>query len=118
MSQVPRGQFHVEMPDGLVIERLPVGHAHGHWRVWFVAHGVSFATGKPPRAVRFLQEFYDRVTIEGIGGDLNYRGGGSGGGDGEQEVHMNYLDDGLTGFRITYRHDGEVVASEVIDLVR
>jgi len=91
MSEGRREQFRVEMPDGLVFERLPIGHANGHWRIGFVAFGVNFSTGKPPRATRFLQEFYDRVTIEGIGGELNYRGGDSGGGEGEQEVRMNYL---------------------------
>ena len=29
---------------------------------------------------------------------------------------MSYLDDGVTGLRVTYLCDGEVVASEVIDL--
>lgn len=72
--------------------------------------------GRRTTARRLLQEFHDRVRVEGIGSELNHRSGGSGGGDGEQEVHMSYLDDGVTGLRVTYLCDGEVVASEVIDL--
>ena len=33
------GQFRVVMPDGVVIERLPVGLARGRWRFAFVFHG-------------------------------------------------------------------------------
>ena len=110
------GQFRVEMPDGLVIERLPVGLAHGEWRVAFVVSGADFLSGEPPRAVGFREEFRERVALDGVGAPLVSRGGGGGGSDDEQEVRFNYLDNGLTGVRITYIHEGDVLSSEVVDL--
>lgn len=116
VTQPPR-QFRVNMPDGLVIERLPVGLAHGQWRVSFVASGVNFFEGGRPHAVGFHHEFHDRVVLEGIGSPLDVRGGGGAGGDDEQEVLVHYLDNGVTGMKITYRYNGEVVTTEVIHLV-
>lgn len=110
------GQFRVEMPDGLVIERLPVGLVHGEWRVAFVVSGADFLSGEPPRAVGFREEFRERVALDGVGAPLVSRGGGGGGSDDEQEVRFNYLDNGLTGVRITYTFEGDVLSSEVVDL--
>ena len=111
------------MPDGLVIERLPVGLAHGLWRVVFIASGADFVDeppladfpdSEPPRVLGFPS---DRVTLDGVGAPLE-SGPGSvteGSGD-EQEERLTYLDNGLTGLRITYTYEGTVLASEVVDL--
>jgi hypothetical protein len=109
-------QFRVEMPHGLVIERLPVGLARGVWRVAFVASGADFLAGEPPRAIGFHQEFRERVRLDGVGAPLVGRGSGGGGRDDEQELRFNYLDNGLTALRVTYTYEGTVVASEVVDL--
>jgi hypothetical protein len=109
-------QFRVVMPDGLIIERLPVGYAHGHWRISFVCSGVDFGQGDPPRATRFTDEFRARVSIEAVSGDLDYRGGGTSGGGDEQEVHLRFADNGIEVIEITYHPDGATVAREVIEL--
>jgi hypothetical protein len=87
-------EFRVVMPDGLVIERLPIGSANGHWRIPFVCSGVDFARGNPPRSTEFADEFRGRVSMEAVSGDLDYRGGGTGGGGDEQEVRMHFADNG------------------------
>jgi hypothetical protein len=110
------GQFHLEMPDGLVVGRLPVGLANGEWRVPFVASGVDFLVGEPPRAVGFSEEFRQRATIEGIGAPLVSRGSGGRGSDREQEMTMRYSQNGLTGLRVTYAFEGRVLATEDVDL--
>lgn len=118
-------QFRVEMPDGLVIERLPVGLAHGLWRVAFIASGADFIVDEPPLAdfldsepPRGLGFPSDRVTLDGVGAALLESGGSGvaeGSGD-EREIRFTYLDNGLTGLRITYTYEGTVLASEVVDL--
>lgn len=110
------GQFRVVLPDGLVIERLPVGVAHGHWRLAFVCSGVDFLRGDPPRAFQFPDEFRSRVSVAAVTGDLQHRGGGVAGGDDEQEVRMRFTADGVDAIEITYRHEGKPVAGEVVDL--
>jgi hypothetical protein len=35
-------EFRVVMPDGLIVEGLPIGTARGHWRIAFVCSGVDF----------------------------------------------------------------------------
>lgn len=104
------------MPDGLVIDRLPVGFAHDAWRVAFIVSGANFLAGEPPRAVGFHDEFRNRVTLEGVGAPLLSRGGGGGGGGDEQEMHFTYRNNGVKGLRISYVYEGTVLASEVIDL--
>jgi len=109
-------QFRVVMPDGLIVERLPIGTAHRHWRISFVCSGVDFGQGDPPRATLFSDEFRGRVSIEAVSGDLDYRGGGIGGGEDEQEVRMNFADNDTKVIEITYHQDGVAVAHEVIEL--
>jgi hypothetical protein len=116
VSQLRREQFRVDLPHGLVIERLPVGLAHGHWHLSFVASGVDFRQGDPPRAVGFRDEFRDMVAVQGVGAALDYRGGRASGGDDEQEVSMRYLDNGLTALEVAYLLNGDIVAQETIDL--
>jgi hypothetical protein len=77
-------------------------------------HGLR--TGDPPGATRFSDEFRGRVSIEPVSGDLDYRGGGTGGGEEEQEVRMNFADDGVKVIEIIYHQDGTAVAREVIEL--
>ena len=83
------------LPDGLIIERLPVGRANGGWHVSFVCSGVDFLQGVPPRAVHFPSEFRSRVSIAAVTGDLRHLGGGAGGGEDEQEVRMRFADNGV-----------------------
>ena len=109
-------QFRVVLPDGLIIERLPVGRANGRWHVSFVCSGVDFLQGDPPRAVRFPDEFRSKVLVAAVTGHLQYLGGGAGGGDDEQEVRMRFADNGVTAVEVTYLDAGTRFAAEVIDL--
>jgi hypothetical protein len=65
---------------------------------------------------QFADEFRGRVSIEAVSGDLDYRGGGTGGGGDEQEVRMHFADVGNEVIAITYHHEGPEVAHEVIEL--
>jgi hypothetical protein len=77
---------------------------------------VDFRRGDPPRATRFSDEFRGRVSIKAVSGDLEYRGGGTGGGEDEQEVRMHFADDGIKVIEIDYHQDGAAVAHELIEL--
>lgn len=116
MNRHRTDEFRLDLPDGLVIERLPVGLANGQWHLAFVCSGVDFLAGDPARAVHFAHEFRSRVMISAVDGTLDYQGGGSSGGEAEQEVRMRYARSGPTSLEITYLHDGAAVAREVIDL--
>jgi hypothetical protein len=109
-------QFRVVLPDGLIVDRLPIATAHGNWRICFVCSGVDFRDGDPPRATRFSDEFRGRVSIKAVSGALDYRGGGTSGGENEQEVRMHFADNGVKVLEITYGQDGAAVAREVIEL--
>lgn len=104
------------MPDGLVIERLPVGLANREWHLSFVCSGVDFFAGSPRRADRFHQDFRDRVTVTGVGADLEWAHGGSDGGDTYMEFQESYAQNGVTAIAVSYLHDGGVVADEVLAL--
>lgn len=117
VTEATARQLRVEMPDGLVIERLPLGLAHGRWRLSFVASGIDFSEGHPPRLVAFHQEFKDRVAVDGVGGTLENQGSSGGGGDDEQAFSMIFRQNGVSGLRITYLHEDRVFAREVVDLI-
>jgi hypothetical protein len=109
---MPRAeQRRIVLPDGLIIERLPVGRANERWHLSFVCSGVDFLQGDPPRAVRFPDEFRSRVSVAAVAGDLQYLGGGAGGSDDEQEVRMYFADNGVTAIEVTYLDAGTPVAT-------
>ena len=120
MPSAPHEQFRIDMPDGLIIERLPMGFANGQWRLSFVAWGAQSIwdewsdTKHRPRG---SDAFRDRIAVEGIGGELDVRGGGSGGSAEEQEYAISFRsDDRTTGIKVTYRHEGIPVSDEEIGL--
>ena len=102
------------MPDGLVIERLPVGIARGIWRVIFVAWGGGSSLRGP--SARPDADIRERVTVSGVGADLQACGSLAGASDSEQEVVLRYSDNGLTALRMAYTFKGETVAHELIAL--
>ena len=67
------------MPDGLVIERLPVGIARGIWRVIFVAWGGGSSLRGP--SARPDADIRERVTVSGVGADLQACGSLAGASD-------------------------------------
>jgi hypothetical protein len=117
-----RGQFRIDMPDGLVIERLPMGYANGRWRLIFVTWGARSiweVWADPQHRLQGADAFRERIAVEGLGGDLDIRGAGSGGGADEQEYRISFRsDDRTTGIKISYRHDGELVGDEDVELPR
>lgn len=117
MTNAPDRHFRVDMSDGLVIERLPLGFANGKVRLRFIASGPNFSLGDPPRAIDFMAEFRDRVSIEGVGTSLSYCSGSCVGGEDEQEVGFAYLANGAKSIRLQYVHDGSAVATEVLDVL-
>ena len=114
------GQFRVVMPDGVVIERLPLGLARGRWRFAFVFHGYRLPPF-PDGGERYerLREMNDRIALEGVDGDLAERDRDWGGGDDTQHrFRAQCLDNGLSEARVTYSHRGETIATEIVPLVR
>jgi hypothetical protein len=108
-------QFRVVMPDGVVIERLPVGLARGRWRFAFVVHGYRSAPHLD--GMRTVRELNDRVTLKGVDGVLEQRDSDSSGGDGQHGFRVQCLDGGVSEARLTYSHRGETIASEFVPLV-
>ena len=103
-------------PDGLVIDRLPVGYANERWHVSFVCSGVDFAASVPSRASTFPEEFGSRVSIVAVDGTLEYAGGGGHGGRYEQDRHLRFQADGVHSVEVVYSFDGEQVAKEKVAL--
>lgn len=65
----PRGQFRIQLPDGPIIERLPVGLANGSWRLSFVISGAPSIWDEVDRAkdVSAFDVFHRRIAVEGLG---------------------------------------------------
>ncbi|MDN4161104.1 hypothetical protein [Nocardioides abyssi] len=112
----PGGQFRVEMPSGRIVERLPVGHANGHWHLTFVTSGQNPVLGDRARGVTMRDEFQELIDVAGVDGELEVRGRGCGGDADEQTYTLRLFGSDVTEGRIEYRDEGAVVASEVIDL--
>ena len=115
MSITPAEQFHVEMPNGLVIERLPLGFAHGKWRLCFVTWGAR-SIWKSGRG-SMLDRFEELISIKGVGGDIDRQGTGCGGSGEEQDYAISFrADASTTAISVSYLRKGRVVADELIDL--
>ena len=119
MAKAPRGQFRIQMPDGLIIERLPVGLANGSWRLSFVIWGAPSFWDEVDHAngVSMTDVLRRRIAVEGLGGVWELGGAGCRGDAREQEYRLQVVGEDVTGLKVTYSHKGEAVASEVIDLV-
>ena len=119
MANTPRGQFRIQAPDGLTIERLPVGLANGAWRVSFVISGAGSIWGEvdPPDGVSLREAFGRRISVEGLGGVWEVGSTGANGDARETEYRVRVVGQALTGLKITYSHKGEGLGNEVIDLV-
>jgi len=116
MTRAPRDQFTVDLPNGLVIERLPVGFAHGQWRVRFVLSGTEAVRDRAEGFMGLAHDVEEFVTVEGIGAPLLHRDSAMSGGSDERDLMWTFVGKGLTGMRFTYQFDGDVFATEVIDL--
>jgi hypothetical protein len=119
MATTPLGQFRIQLPDGLIIDRLPVGLANGSWRLSFVISGarsiwdeVDHANGASMR-----DAFTRRIAVEGIGGAWELGRAGSNGDAIETEYRLQVGGEGVTALKVTYRHQGATVADEIIDLL-
>lgn len=119
MAKTPRGQFRIQLPDGLIIERLPVGLANGSWRLSFVISGAPSIWDEVDHAndVSMFDVFHRRIAVEGLGGVWELGGKSSDGNGREAEYRLEVVGEGVTGLKVTYSHKGETVGSEVIDLV-
>ena len=126
MRKHRKDEFRVDMHDGLVIERLPIGLANDHWYVAFVLSGVDSLTSPSPD---FLIEFRKMVVIsdaERPDWVFESEGGGSSGGGDEQFVWWLYSRQAqggpewppgpLTTLEINYLQNGTTLAGEIIDL--
>ena len=125
MRKHRKDEFRVDMPDGLVIERLPIGLANDQWCLAFVCSGIDFSTRRPPM-------FFELCMIVRIsdaerpGWGFESEGGGSNGWDDKQFVWWRYSRKGqggpewppgpLTALEINYVQDGTTLACEIIDL--
>ena len=115
MSIAPAEQFRVEMSNGLVIERLPLGYAHDKWRLCFVTWGAR-SIWKSGRG-SMIDRFEELISVEGVSGLLDRQGTGCGGSGEEQEYAISLRTDAsTTGIRVSYHSKGRVVADELIDL--
>jgi hypothetical protein len=117
MTEGRPGQFEVVLSSGLRIERMPVGYAGGSWWASFVLSGVSL--GDQPFHPRrgLLRDIFRSIQFAGPDGPLMCPGSGAGGGERVHFMHCEIeADAGLPWLRITYTDDGQVVATETIDL--
>lgn len=119
MAKTPRGQSRIQLPDGLIIERLPVGLANGSWRLSFVISGAPSIWDEVDHAndVSMFDVFNRRIAVEGLGGVWELGGRSSDGDGSEAEYRLEVVGEGVTGLKVTYSHKGETVGNEVIDLV-
>lgn len=116
MDEPRPGQHRVQMPDGLVLKRLPLGYAHGLWRLSFVAHGFDLPVHDRAAWSAFCRDLHHLVRVEGTDGEVEVPGAGSGGDDSEHRLSMDVRADGVTGLRVSYVHDEQVVDTEVLAL--
>ena len=116
MSRSPRDHRTVEIADRLVVERLPVAYANGMWRVRFVLSGPDAVRDRDDGSMSIVREVEKIVAVEGVGGTLQQRDTSLSGGHDEVDVMWTYVGDDITAMRFTYRYDGDVVATEVVDL--
>lgn len=116
MGRSLRDHCTVEVADHLVIERLPVGYANGMWRVRFVLSGQEAVRDRDDGSMSLVREVEKIVAVEGVGGPLQHRDSSLSGGNDEVDLMWSFVGDDITGMRFTYRHDGDVVATEVVDL--
>jgi hypothetical protein len=117
VSATRPGQHRVEMPDGLVVDRLPLGFANGLWRLSFVVSGMDLPVHRR-HAVRaaFIRGLYDRIRVEGSNGTIDQVGSGTSGGEHEHQLSMDLRAVGATGLRVSYLQDERVVDTEVLPL--
>lgn len=112
----PHGQFAVALPDGLRIERLPVGVAAGHVWLHFVLTGIRFLAGEPDHRGRYPWDMGQHLAFEGPAGRLSAASSGGSGADDVQTLEYAFPAAGLSWIRIAYL-DGEVsVAVETLPL--
>lgn len=116
MSRSLRDRCTVEVADRLVIERLPVGYAHGMWRVRFVLSGPEAVRGRDDGSMSLVREVEEIIAVEGVGSPLEHRDSSLSGGHDEVDLMWSFVGDDITGMRFTYRYDGDVIATEVVDL--
>ena len=105
------------MPDGLIVERLPIGLARDMWRLHFVAWGSRSIWDEWSQRRSTTDPFRDRIRVEGIGGEIHPAGRGNGGSVKEQDYHLTFrADDEVSHVRVAYEHQGALVADEVVPL--
>lgn len=116
-APVPTGQFRVELPDGYVVERLPLARAHDGWHLSFIGWHPDPGSQRPPRGVSRHRDPLDAaLSVSGIGGRLGGVRGGGHGNDREQHRHLRVDAGTATAVLVVYSHDGVEVAREELPL--
>jgi hypothetical protein len=111
-------QTAVELPDGILVDRLPVGHANGAWHVNFVwsGHDPSFDADEAWVPFCGFGSTAERLLdVSGVDGTLEQVGGGGNGGH-EHEQWLEYRDNGIGALRVSYGEPSAPTATETIDL--
>jgi hypothetical protein len=108
------GCFAVGLADGSLVERLPVGHAHGAWRVQWVRSQV------PPAEVEGDDEGFDMpderfVRVRSAAGPVG-RVGASGSIGGVIQPFGVEVPDRLAPLEVDYLLENQLVATEVLPL--
>ncbi len=111
-----RGCFAVRLPDGSLVERLPIGHAQGKWRVLWVRSDVPAAEVEEDEDEDDLTVTGERlVRLRSPAGPMR-RLGASGVTGGAIQPFGVALSDTLTHLEADYLYENEVVDSEVLPL--
>lgn len=117
-------QFHVDFPDGLSLDRLPVGFARGTLYITYVVTGRDWMSLASEDPFWLSHELTARLSHEGVGAEVRFAGGGVDGDATEQRHTFRFrgpdqtpLDpERLEALVVRYSHERRLLTQEVIAL--
>ena len=107
-----RSQHRDTLPNGVVVERLPLGYAAGRWWASFV-YTLPEDVRVSPAVWRLIGH---SASVHDPDGLLDGVGGGGGGHEHEHEHTWELVDHGASQARVTYVVDRQEVGSELLTL--
>lgn len=110
-----RGCFSVRLPDGSLVERLPIGHARGRWRLMWVRSDVPQAEAEADDTDDAMVPGERFVRLRTPAEPLGRLGAGGTTGGAIQPFYVARPDT-LTHLEADYLFEDEVVATEVLAL--
>jgi hypothetical protein len=110
------GYFAVRLTDGSLVERLPIGHAHGMWRLYWVRSDVPVAETEVGNEETDMAMPHERfVRFRSSAGPIELVGALGAIGGAVQPFSVQ-LPDMLTHLEVDYLVENEVVDTELLPL--